>query len=122
MEEMDTSSQVIKSEEDRIKSEKKKLEAFKEKLENEISEAEKELLSLKEARGKNVEGINRETYNLYMGLIESSGGIAVTEVKEEVCQGCNMNIPPQLYVEIKSNEEIIQCPQCRRILYYKGTP
>jgi predicted nucleic acid-binding Zn-ribbon protein len=57
-----------------------------------------------------------------MGLIESSGGIAVTEVKEEVCQGCNMNIPPQLYVEIKSNEEIIQCPQCRRILYYKGTP
>jgi predicted nucleic acid-binding Zn-ribbon protein len=121
MEEMDTSSQIIKSEEDRIKSEKKKLEAFKEKLENEISEAEKELLSLKEARGKNVEGINRETYNLYMGIIESSGGIAVTEVKEEVCQGCNMNIPPQLYVEIKSNEEIIQCPQCRRILYYKST-
>jgi predicted nucleic acid-binding Zn-ribbon protein len=121
MEEMDTSSQVIKLEEDRIKSEKKKLEAFKEKLENEISEAEKELLSLKEARGKNVEGINRETYNLYMGIIESSGGIAVTEVKEEVCQGCNMNIPPQLYVEIKSNEEIIQCPQCRRILYYKST-
>jgi predicted nucleic acid-binding Zn-ribbon protein len=56
-----------------------------------------------------------------MGLIESSGGIAVTEVKGEVCQGCNMNIPPQLYVEIKSNEEIIQCPQCHRILYYKST-
>jgi predicted nucleic acid-binding Zn-ribbon protein len=121
MEEMDTSTQDIKLEEDRIKSEKKKLETFKEKLENEISEAEKELVSLKEARKKIVEGINRETYNLYIGLIESSGGIAVTEVKGEVCQGCNMNIPPQLYVEIKSNEEIIQCPQCRRILYYKST-
>lgn len=121
MEEMDASSQDIKLEEGRIKSEKNKLETFKEKLENEISEAEKELVSLKEARKKNVEGINRETYNLYMGLIESSGGLAVTEVKGEVCQGCNMNIPPQLYVEIKSNEEIIQCPQCHRILYYKST-
>jgi predicted nucleic acid-binding Zn-ribbon protein len=122
MEEMDVSSQDIKLEEGRIKSEKNKLETFKEKLENEISEAEKELVSLKEARKKIVEeGINRETYNLYMGLIESSGGLAVTEVKGEVCQGCNMNIPPQLYVEIKSNEEIIQCPQCHRILYYKST-
>jgi hypothetical protein len=121
MEEMDAFSQDTKLEEGRIKSEKNKLETFKEKLENEISEAEKELVSLKEARKKIVEGINRETYNLYMGLIESSGGIAVTEVKGEVCQGCNMNIPPQLYVEIKSNEEIIQCPQCHRILYYKST-
>ncbi len=121
MEEMDASSQDIKLEEGRIKSEKKRLETFKEKLENEISEAEKELVSLKEAREKIVGGINRETYTLYMGLIESSGGIAVTEVKGEVCQGCNMNIPPQLYVEIKSNEEIIQCPQCHRILYYKST-
>jgi predicted nucleic acid-binding Zn-ribbon protein len=29
-----------------------------------------------------------------------------------------MNIPPQLYVEIRKNEEIIQCPQCLRILFY----
>ena len=121
MEEMDAFSQDIKLEEGRIKSEKKTLETFKEKLENEISEAEKKLVSLKEAREKIVGGINSEIYTLYMGLIESSRGIAVTEVKGEVCQGCNMNIPPQLYVEIKMNEEIIQCPQCRRILYYKST-
>jgi predicted nucleic acid-binding Zn-ribbon protein len=31
-----------------------------------------------------------------------------------------MNIPPQLFVEIKKNEKIIQCPQCNRILYWKA--
>ena len=82
-------------------------------------EAEKELLPLKEARTKIVDAIDDDMYKQYVDLFESYGGIAVAEVKEEICQGCNMNIPPQLFVEIKKNEEIFQCPQCRRILYYK---
>nr|NIP32403.1 hypothetical protein [Candidatus Saccharibacteria bacterium]NIV12038.1 hypothetical protein [Fodinibius sp.]NIV97856.1 hypothetical protein [Candidatus Saccharibacteria bacterium]NIX00699.1 hypothetical protein [Phycisphaerae bacterium] len=32
-------------------------------------------------------------------------------------EGCNMNIMPQLAVEIKKGEEIHRCPQCNRILY-----
>lgn len=73
-----------------------------------------------EKRPIGTETLDKETYNLYMSLIESGKGVAVAEAKKEVCQGCNMNIPPQLFVEIKSNEEILQCPQCHRILYFKS--
>jgi len=53
-----------------------------------------------------------------MTLLRDSGdGVAVTTARNELCSGCDMNIPPQLYVEIRKNEEILQCPQCRRILY-----
>ncbi|MCK4910604.1 MAG: hypothetical protein KAR83_03130, partial [Thermodesulfovibrionales bacterium] len=31
----------------------------------------------------------------------------------------NMNIMPQLYVEIKKNTNVVHCPQCRRILYHE---
>lgn len=120
MEEIDTFSKDIKLAEERIKAEKSKVEAIKEKIESGILESQKELESLKEKREKIVESMSGEVYNLYMSLMESGGGVAVAEVKEEVCQGCNMNIPPQLYVEIKRNEDIIQCPQCHRILYYKS--
>ena len=120
MEEIEASSKKIESEEAKLRTEKDKIEAFKKHLEKEMLDAEKELLTLEETRLRIVDNIDKETYNQYIVLIESCNGIAVTEAKEEICQGCNMNIPPQLFVEIKKNEEIINCPQCRRILYYKS--
>ncbi len=120
MEEIEASSKKIESEEAKLRTEKDKIEAFKKHLEKEMLDAEKELLTLEETRLRIVDNIDKETYKQYIVLIESCNGIAVTEAKEEICQGCNMNIPPQLFVEIKKNEEIINCPQCRRILYYKS--
>ncbi len=120
MEEIETSSKQIKLEESKLGSEKDKVDAYREKLKSEVSEAEKELLALREERTKIVDSIDKELYSLYMRLIESGKGIAVAEAKEEVCQGCNMNIPPQLFVEIKRNEEILQCPQCHRILFFRS--
>lgn len=46
-------------------------------------------------------------------------GSAVTEVDEEVCLGCFMNIPPQMYIEVQRGNDLISCPQCSRLLYYK---
>jgi predicted nucleic acid-binding Zn-ribbon protein len=120
MEEIDNSSKRIKLEGARLKSEKDKVEAFREKLKSEVSEVEKELSALRGERAKIVDVLDKELYTLYMSLIESGKGLAVAEAKEEVCQGCNMNIPPQLFVEIKRNEEILQCPQCHRILFYRS--
>ena len=121
MEEIDSTSKQTGLEEEKLKTEKDKIEVLKKKLEEEMLEVEKELLPLKEKRTKIIDTIDKELYDQYMTLIESYNGVAVTEVKEEICQGCNMNIPPQLFAEIRKNEEIIHCPQCRRILYYKNS-
>lgn len=45
-------------------------------------------------------------------------GLAVVNVKNEVCMGCFMNIPPQLYIEVQRGKSLISCPQCSRILYH----
>ncbi len=46
--------------------------------------------------------------------------IAVAKVKDEVCNGCYMHLPPQLYVEVKKDTPTIySCPYCQRILYYQ---
>ena len=121
MEEIDTSSKEIESGEAKLRTEKDKIEVFKKKLESEMLEAERELLPLKEIRSKIVAAVDEELYGQYITLFESCSGLAVTEAKEEICLGCNMNIPPQLFVEIKRDEEIFHCPQCRRILYCKNS-
>ena len=119
--ETDTVSKQSKSEESKFIGDKEKVEAFKKKLEDEKSEVEKDLIAVKEIRSKIVDAIDKEIHDEYIELFEILNGIAVTEAKEEICQGCNMNIPPQLFVELKKNEEIMHCPQCRRILYFKNS-
>jgi predicted nucleic acid-binding Zn-ribbon protein len=45
-------------------------------------------------------------------------GSAVAGVKDEICLGCFMNVPPQLYIEAQRGTSLISCPQCSRILHY----
>jgi uncharacterized protein len=119
--ETDTVSKQSKSEEAKFIGEKEKVESLKKKLEGEKSEVEKDLIAVNEIRSKIVYAIEKEIHDEYIKLFEILNGLAVTEAKEEICQGCNMNIPPQLFVELKKNEEIMHCPQCRRILYFKSS-
>jgi predicted nucleic acid-binding Zn-ribbon protein len=118
MEELDEAKEIERTKEEKVNEEVARIEAFKKELDREVEENEKALSLLKEERANLAGLIDPEVYSLYMKLLESGNGIAVTGSRNEICLGCNMNIPPQLFVEIRKNEEIIQCPQCRRILYY----
>ncbi len=119
MEAVDAAGKELKAEEIKVRAEKDKVEAFKKQVEKEMAEAEGELSEKKARRSDIADKIDPDMYNEYMKVLKACGGLAVVEAREEICQGCNMNIPPQMFVEIKKNEEISQCPQCRRILYWK---
>lgn len=46
-------------------------------------------------------------------------GAAVAEARDGMCQLCHVKLRLQMYVELKRNDEIVQCPSCSRILYYE---
>ena len=46
--------------------------------------------------------------------------MGVVNVRQETCQGCFVHIPPQMFIEVQKNKEIIRCPNCNRILYFEG--
>jgi len=118
MEECEEVAKEQKEKEARFNAEIEKVNIFKQGLDAEVARQEKELNELKRERADIVVRIPPDVYNRYMTLLRDSGdGVAVTTARNELCSGCHMNIPPQLYVEIRKNEEILQCPQCRRILY-----
>jgi predicted nucleic acid-binding Zn-ribbon protein len=45
--------------------------------------------------------------------------IGIVAVIDAVCQGCHMNIPPQLYNELQRGDKLQRCPICERIIYWK---
>jgi hypothetical protein len=43
-------------------------------------------------------------------------------VRDGLCLGCRLQIPPQLVAQVKRSEELLVCPYCHRILYWEGEP
>lgn len=46
-------------------------------------------------------------------------GVAVVAVWKEICDGCHMSIPPQLYNQLQKAATLITCPNCNRIIYWE---
>ena len=57
---------------------------------------------------------------LYSTLKEKRQGVGVVTVKGGTCQGCFVNVPPQMFIEVQKNNALIRCPNCNRILYWEG--
>ena len=51
--------------------------------------------------------------------IQGQRGVAIVAVNNAVCQGCNLNIPPQMYNELQRGDRLRFCPHCQRIIYWK---
>ncbi len=43
-------------------------------------------------------------------------------VRDGICLGCRLQIPPQLIAQVKRSDDLHLCPYCRRILYWEGEP
>ena len=74
---------------------------------------------LKERAGK-AKAVTASMLKKYDMLRERRNGIAVVEVVQGVCRGCHMNIPPQLFNELRKEQSLLSCPTCNRIIFYQA--
>jgi len=88
-------------------------------IENEADNGKQQLVRLDEDWQKisgQIDSDLLETFN--KAKLNQANGIAIVAAKNAVCQGCNMNIPPQLYNELHRFDRLINCPHCERIIYW----
>ena len=45
------------------------------------------------------------------------GGVGISVARDYVCEVCQVRIRPQVFQEIRKNDQIIACDACQRILY-----
>ncbi len=121
IESIEKTSKLLTAEQTLMNEERSKLDVVKKEVEESIALSRQEVKKLKSERKKFTEKLDADIYKLYINLMRSKRGLAVVEAKNERCGGCNLNIPPQMFVELKQNSEITHCPQCERILYYSDS-
>jgi predicted nucleic acid-binding Zn-ribbon protein len=119
MEELEEAKKKIDQQAQEAEKEKKVFIEEQMRVETQKAGIEDEIKELKRKRQDLIATIDKELYGKYMKLLEKGKGLAVAEAKDEVCLGCYMSIPPQLYVELRDNQDLRTCPQCGRFLYRK---
>jgi len=102
----------------RIDEEHTAIEQERQAISRETAEKNAIVKRYKGERKRIVQNLEPDINEHYMTLMKIVRGNAVVESRDGICLGCNLHIPPQLFVEIKSGDSIENCPQCRRILYY----
>jgi len=63
--------------------------------------------------------ITPELLKKYEMVKTQKGGIAIVPVNDAVCDGCNMNITPQMYNELQRCDSLMFCPNCQRMIYWR---
>lgn len=101
-----------------------RLEKCKEELEftaaqknEENSELINKLAEDQKAREEAAKLVKKPVLMKYERIREARQNLTVVRVENETCTGCCIKIPPQLYVEVRKDKELLQCPSCQRFLY-----
>jgi predicted nucleic acid-binding Zn-ribbon protein len=98
------------SENTRVKQESEQLQQDAEQKKSELENLSNDLQSL---LGK----LDPVSLKKYQSVKKVTDGIAVAAVKNAVCLGCNVNIPPQMFNELQRFDKLLRCPFCQRIIY-----
>ena len=120
LEEIDELKKDLLKREREVATALEKIEREKKKIQEKMDQSDglwKEQKERREVLSKQVEST---LYRLYNTLKEKRQGVGVVNVKNETCQGCFVNVPPQMFIEVQKNNAIIRCPNCNRILYWEG--
>ena len=120
METLERLEAEVKEKENTLNEKEKEYDKIIDIYNRKISEITKVYEIKKQEKKKMVSLINPEILTLYE-RIRRRNGVVLVQARNELCTGCNMNIPPQLFNEVLTSKRMIQCPNCHRILYCEET-
>jgi len=119
LEDLEGRGAVLHEREEELKTLEQAWNEQKSSLEAQVAELDKQVAETASGRQSIAAQLNGDLIGRYEMIFRARGGTAVVGVTDGICQGCYMNIPPQLSNEIRKNERLNLCPSCHRILYYK---
>jgi len=117
LEEIDEAEAQIAAKQEEFNRLSSETESEQDKIRGESEEHRERLARLGNEREEIVAGIEPGLLQTYNTVKKNVGGVAIAIVKDAICQGCNVNIPPQMFNELQRFDKLFYCPHCQRIVY-----
>lgn len=120
LDEVDKLSAQVKKNKTILDEHIKKHEEEKKSLENDLNSVDTDFMTWEQKGSELKKKVPAELLARYEMIRNRNNGVGVISVWKAVCNGCHMNIPPQLYNELQKSTELISCPNCQRIMYFQN--
>lgn len=118
MEKAETLTGAVKSEEAAFKAREERHRTDVRGLDERSRALEAEAARLAGERDQVAQGLDEDTLELFQRVARFRGS-AMAEARDGMCQVCHVKLRLQMFVDLKRNEDVVQCPACNRILYYE---
>jgi uncharacterized protein len=119
LEEIDQAEKDLALKHDEHKEISKRIEGEKKAIRKDNKSDRRELERLEKESLRVSEQSDRGLLSQFLNIKKCANGVGISRVVDAICQGCNMNIPPQMYNELQACDSLKQCPFCQRIIYWK---
>ena len=119
LDELDKLSVLVKKDEEILKQSRSKYEQEKKEMEDDLNAVDTDVANWEQKRIGLQRDVPDELLVRYERIKKRNKGVGVTSVWKAVCNGCHMNIPPQLYNELQRSDDLLSCPNCNRIMYFQ---
>ena len=113
----ETAQSDLKTAEARLKEDQQTVNVERKQLEEGNKRDLSALESYVKERKEIEAALSPELISRYERIRKHRGGIGVGPARNEVCEICQVRIRPQVFQEIRRNDQIIACDACQRILY-----
>jgi predicted nucleic acid-binding Zn-ribbon protein len=94
------------------------LSAFTLSMENRLADGQTALEELLCKRANVGSEVPRPVLERYEFIRRRLDHPVIVSVKDGVCAGCRIAIPPQAFIELQSGQKILNCPNCQRLIYW----
>lgn len=122
MVEADGLTAAVTAAEAALAAQKTNVDAEKAVLAQALTSHEARLQAAVEARAGIIAHISAPTLSLYEQVSRARKGIGVSAVVGGLCMTCNVRLRPHIYQQVRTNNAVIQCDSCQRILFYVAPP
>ena len=113
-------SNLIKEKKECLSKHGENLSHMEEKNRKRIKQLEKEFSEQTDKRNSTASRVNAKLVSRYERIRKAKDGLAFVSVKNNTCQGCFMELPPQVVSELMKGDKITSCERCSRLLYWEG--
>jgi predicted nucleic acid-binding Zn-ribbon protein len=113
---------AVKHAEADLAAEQKKVDAEKKTLAAESGELKAALDKLAAERTEVTKSLSPQVLSTFELVSKRRNGVALAEAKDGICVVCHVRMRPQVFNNVRRNDQIIQCDSCNRILYFVPPP
>ena len=120
--EADDLTAAVKKAEADLAAELKTVDGERKAMTAEHTELQASLEQFAAERARIVEAVDKQTLAIFELVSKRRNGVALAEARDGICTICHVRLRPQVFNNVRRNEEIIQCDSCNRILYFVAAP